>query len=452
MINNEKYNQSSRMRTYKICHKLQEAKGDVGVVIKYVGKRFFNRNLALCDNEKPRANDLKMLYTVENIKKEREVYLASHQIMRVDFRDEDYKLYKYSLKVIREYCDNNSNMSDQERFCLYFFLGNLYSRLHQFSQFGFECGAKHGSSFACEYYDKALVLAEKLKEINFSNITRIFEGKLAKYQAVRVVSGNIDSPESALLSETYIDKEIYDSNDLSLYGLNDLPELFKSIGCMKFSQLVLKLNALDSINHKRFKIVFVSKIFGRKETTAGTYNLRNTVRVLVEKSRPRAKIRCILLHELIHKAMDRTYENGAHPYRENDEKAKQAYSDAMRQVLLNLIDFAEVNGDEDKNKLAFNELVHFCFGDELILNRVTEKNDVRMLSLFKSLKSVFLVYKVSELDVEFITNSLQCLAEVENNSAYIRCIQPLLAYIDHYVIPEMEKYIKEHRWNGRLFS
>lgn len=460
-----KYHQPSLMRTHSVCCRLQKAKGDIGIVIKYIGERFFNRSLALSDNGRARVKELKRLYTPENIEKEYKIDFASNRVHRRDLlNDDDYELYIYAMKIVSEYCDVNSDMSDQERFCLYFFLGGLYSHLRQFFRFVLEFGAEPGS-FALEYYTKALALARQLKEIDLNSITSIFESKIVKHQAISVSHG-FDSMESFLASKTYIDRKIYQNfshhsldglsdkkihsnSNLSLCGLNDLPQLFKSVGCTKFSKLVLKLNALDSLAHKRFKILFVDEM--PEKNVEGSYNQRNTVRVLAHSCQHK-EIRCTLLHELTHKAMDQVFENACCPYRKNNEMSKQAYRSSMRQVLLNLNEFAGVIGDIDRDNLSFNELIHFCFSDEIVFDRVKEKNDIHMLSLFKCLRSVFLDYLVSNLDAEFITNSLQYFIEVESDSAYVHCIQPLLDYINLYVIHEIEKYIKEHPWSGRLFS
>lgn len=461
--NIHRYGECSTNRTYSICRQLKKANGDVGVVIKYIGERF-KQNLESCNSGQPKAKDhkdLHILYTHENIEKEREVYLASNNINRgnsVYFAHAD-ELYRYSLKIVRDYCESNSSISDHDSFCLYFFLGGLYSHLPGWESFP-----------SSENYGKALDFAGRLQGINSSEITTIGQKRLVKHRAISAPYDNVNfnyydtSVEDALLLKTYIDRKIYQNfsldsleglsdekisgkDDLSLCGLNDLPQLFKSIGCTKFSKRVLQLNALDALEHDRFKILFVDEM--AKKTSAGTYNRRNTVRVLVE-SRQREAIRCTLFHELTHKAMDRVFDNASSPYFKNDENAKQAYRASMRQVLLNLIDFAGV-GNMDMGKLAFNELIQFCFNEEkLISDHIKEKNEPYMLSLFGRIQLVFSKYQTSELDVEFITNVFQYLILVENNSAYVRCVQPLLDYIDLYVIREIDEYISRHPSRKRM--
>lgn len=459
--NEVNYNEQRIYQTYSICKALKESSGDVRKeVINYFNNKFFNRSLDTCKKKESerKPNDLHILYTAENIEKERKVQLSFTVVRESrEYFINDKELYQYALEVVENFSLNNSTRDDNASFSLFFFLGTLCSHLSKYEA-------------AYQNYVKAKDFAKESTSIS------ALEKRLAKLQAINISSYNNNddciSSEDALLSKTYLDcevlkvycfrtekedsnlsaKEIFKtySDVFEFCGLNNFLTRFKNIGCTKLSKLVLKLNALDSLNHNRFKILFAYKVPNRAGTgdARGFYNGRNTVRVLVKFDH--SGYESTLFHELIHKTMDRVFNNRCVPYFENDEEAKQAYREAMKGVLLNLIVCGSINDDIKVENLALNEIIPFCFSEQFLANAIKSNKEPGILSLFKGLERVFLNYPIAMLDSEFITHALQYLIHAQNSPSYINCVKPLLDYVEKYVIPKMEEYIHKHPCRDRI--
>ncbi|OAI50303.1 hypothetical protein AYO37_01195 [Opitutia bacterium SCGC AG-212-L18] len=95
-----------------------------------------------------------------------------------------------------------------------------------------------------------------------------------------------------------------------------------------FSASIMKVNALNALEHERFKILFAELLV--EKGVGGKMNLRNTV-VIGDQSE------MALFHELTHKAMNDVFHNPpCLPYAKDDMEARDAYRESMRQVFFKL--------------------------------------------------------------------------------------------------------------------
>ncbi|OAI50527.1 hypothetical protein AYO37_00985 [Opitutia bacterium SCGC AG-212-L18] len=411
---------------------------------------------------------LRDLYTDENITKN----VNAHQVVIKRRRDDKYcDLYEESMKVVVAYLEGNK-FDDEKFFYLCLFKAKIASHLHK--QF-----------LAKENYNKAQLILEKgigssakwVNNIDLGDLRqKLIKGKL-KHQLISSTPLRVGvefpcTSKDALLSKTYLERElkidilravdILKTEQLlsEVVLVNELfDKLFESLQSTKFSRLVSQLNALDALEHPRFSILFIllEEVIDR-----GEFNSRNTIRVYCRGTRVLNKeeilsrinnndndLKRLLFHELIHRAMQ-IFGNNCKPYFKDDELAIKAYRDSMKQVLINIIRAAASDFVINLDNLGLNELVELCFGGNeefLHINRVDE--DVRLL--INSLHCLFGVsYSVKELDLEFITNVTDCIVLLKEDSECHKMIQPLMDYVDKYVIPEIEKYIEGHPRRNQL--
>lgn len=425
--NNElRYSQLSSGRTYSVCKHLSEITNGIQSLINHMARALPRKSVQTCKNDKPKLKSLKDEYTHQNIENGTARYLKSYKVFRQsDLKNADI-IYKLALKSVEKNPIPNSEMNNLNQFCLFFFLGSLFAHIPGYEQ------------PSSESYSIAISLVKKLPDFDLDTL---IIGKLAKHQALPISVQPIQAGASVTLVNALCSKIFFEKG---LVCTDSISELFTDLQCTKFSKLVLQLNALDALYHPRFKILFLSQM--ARNTIVGSYNAKNTVRILY---RTHNDNRLTLLHELTHKAMAQVFYNLSIPYYKDNERAKQAYRESMRQVLFNLVSFTSLKNKA--NGLPLNELVEFCFGEESIENDLKQINDPSILKLFNKLHNVFgRVYSITNLDSEFITHALQYLADVDPDSSYIRCVQPLLNYIDEFVSPEMEKYINGHPCKKRL--
>lgn len=446
------YGQTTKSRTYRFCQLLQDQNNDIHYLLELIHNELFKTRTynTSSDSTEPRAKEVRTSYTHANIEKNlcQANPLARYSQKLIIAAD---KLCRNTLTTILQYFKTNQT-TNYENFCLFYFLGNIFSHLPEL---------RHS---ACQNYHEALRCLsvctfikekeEKFQEIDAARIFKKIQCRLLKHEAL---SFNLNlnhlgrfqiSLIDALTAKTYICKRLFRviySNSFqtqTIFCIKNInvPKIFESISDTRFSKLVLQLNALDSIHHSRFKIIFSETINFFNPRMSGSYNSRNSIRININQT----GVENVLFHELTHRAMDRIFNNRSNPYFKNNQAMKLAYRKSIKQVLINSI--CLISPKLKINNCSLNQLVqrYFTADSKFMTCQSESRKEFYTWRLHDRLRTIFTVYSISDLDREFITNVSQYINEADKESQYFEIIQPLMNFIDMYVIPEMEKYINQH--------
>lgn len=328
-----------------------------------------------------------------------------------------------------------------------------------------------------------------------TNIDTLFTKRLEKHSMQvsgpvykQKTPGTKTSPEKALALKTYYPQEI--TKFLEKLDMIEIFKTFRSKNASQFTKAILDLNALDSLEHSHFGIYVRANIL--KSAAQGYYDSKNKV-VIGEMSTVAMKE--TILHELIHKALDRVFNNDTIPYSKDNVVARKAYHECMREVFLNLIDaifpLDKLEKLKDGEKcyvqnskgeriilifphkwsrlMPLDELIENCFGSyrsgiffyqvsfyfdnayiegeygQKIWSKAGNYSKSNFtVSLIQSLKTVFSgdYYTMSAVDSEFVTQIAEYSLRPEYKGNKI--VKPLEDFLAKYVMPEMQAYIDEH--------
>lgn len=440
--NVKRYGQSSLGRIYCICEELKKANGNVSRVPECIQMRYVKEDDV--SSEAPKVSKARVLFTHENI--EKSLLNRSQPLQRLNEIEltNARNSFQYAEKTVRDYYNSNEGkINCYDDFCLRIFLGSIYSHLGE------------DASLISDNFNKALAYLkdvskqtdERFGHIDKTEMMEVLQMRLSKHKAIPSCNELVaeESPfsfEDVLLSKLYYDD---DSGDFPLSLYSDIWNVFASARSTVFSEMVMKVNALDALFHPRFKII----LKGCSWTLGGTYNQRNCI--VIHSNKIDLQFQKSIFHEMTHKAIDRVFNNSCCPYFKDDLDAKKSYRESMRLVLVNLIPFAY---PMDKiAELPFEQLVENYFTKEIVRLRFLRLStrEPYLWYLYRSLKAVLGgSYSIAALDFEFITNSTDGLLGVEGDSNYIKIIQPLLDYINKYVIPEMRDYVVKHPCKDKI--
>lgn len=397
--------------------------------------------------------------------------------------------YQYALKVIKFYINEDKKINTENKFYLQILLAKLSYR-----------SGKIGSCIVHYTHARTILFhafysknAEDnwSKENHTSKIETKINKKLIRYN-LKIAKGtsnknsqrmDIESPENILASKTYAQESIKFEAGLDMVGFLGL---LNAPQAPEFSKQILLLHALDSINHNKFSIYLLRN--NTESGVKGFYNRKNKVVIYSKIDKEKIDSTKVdentLLHELMHKALDRVFDNNARPYFEDDLEAQKAYHECMKAVLINCIEavipFEELSQFPCNKKccfyfgnkcyqskikfpytwslnMTFDQLVKNCFQDRqlLTLAAIRSKKGQSMLtpyadSLLRKLQILFSgnSYKINVLDQEFITNMTHGFLSPEAQNS--KLIQPLMEFIKNFVLPEMENFIADHPCRNQI--
>jgi hypothetical protein len=221
----------------------------------------------------------------------------------------------------------------------------------------------------------------------------------------------------------------------------DIPQRFnmKSIyeNLMKdpFLKLILQTAAL--FDNPNFHIALLNDSLTSKykksiETSSpvGHYNNYNTIAIAA--NRPFPKMIGTLIHELTHYVMQKLYHNDINPYRRNDKKTEQAFDEAIRYTLCNMLD--------EKHPVRMKDKTIQEIGQELF------SNPNALCDPVKSCFAIFGPYKPKEYHAEFAARLPQAI--VANGHSPL--LQPLMTFFEQYVVPDMKHLLARYPTNYRL--
>lgn len=481
-----RYGQPTRGRRDELCQEFQANGGDVGVLIDRIEKGL--RLKPKMKSGGPSKREIKGKYTFENINKEIESNRVPNSFLHDTERvAKNKELYQWSLGKVQEYEKNVDAMNDHDQFCLNLFKARMSSHLNQKED------VIRYSADAFEAFKRAMANGEVWAEkIDVAWIERKFKWRelIKGGPLLKIEQEKAPSAKNILLSKTYVDLS-------QVKDVEAIKELFKDLEVTDFSRLVLELNALDALEYDRFAIFFEKLTRG-----AGVFNLHNRIQINIDsKSRT-------LFHELMHKAMIRTFPgNATAPYKVGDVEAQKAYRECMRQTLLNLVDaicpidiLAKLKCNKDyeiehagcddlfqffrfphpwSKEMSLDQLVDNCFLERGFLECIgtAGKEKMKLISLGgtriikidekeikvesgkpeysmpiglieKAVKVFGKTYGLADLDTEFITNFIDFTVAVTDHKYVDYILKPLMDYIEKYVVVEMKKYIEGHPRKG----
>jgi len=406
-------------------------------------------------------------------------------------------VYHAALTEILDYLKKQGKqINSRENFFLHILLSSISQRLGNVN--ASDTYIKKGWTIYNEARRSTNPEDKWVSELSADDVNQLFARKYRKY--AMQISGpgyKQKSPESKMSPEQAVAHKTYIGSEVSQFEHKlDMIEIFKSFRTgTNFSKAILYISALDSLEHNTFGI-FASPHIDTPSAQA-YYNWKNKVRVKVSDEKDaKALMQESLLHELMHKALDRVFNNVCAPYYKEDVHGKKAYRECMRQVLLNAIDavfplnsleqldpaeeyrLVNSNGTSSMwvfkhkwsksmsldaliencvgvNALFSNLGLAFCFNNGYILLKNGQRIESRggiynpaelhsnlTASLLSALNLVFVEYQVGEIDGEFITNLTDF--SLFPNFKDEKMVKPLMDYIETYIIPQMQEYIEGH--------
>lgn len=479
------YGQRSARRALDVCKRLNET-GDISELVKSVSQRISKKVIL---NASDTARELsKEHYSEEGINDEINKLERFYNINSKECIAEDRKLYNRSMRVVEEYYqDHLSSMTDHDRFCLKIFLASVSSQLGNNDD-----SIKH-YQIALEILNEAVEKEEDWsKNVEWARMEQKLEKHVAlsREPLLRISDQQKVSFEEALYSKTFINTPYCTVQDMKtvIDGLRKYP----------FSTLVLEVNALNAIYNERFGILVQED----HEEASGLFNLRNTVRVFVNKklngstTMPFRRLEAALFHELTHQALQDIFFNHAMPYSVGDVEAQKEYRECIRQTLFNIVDVifpVEKLSELEPNTayefgvigslnfpykwsrdLTLGQLIENCFSqnglfssskimkcltssDQVLFNdykikkekiKLDDKKLRYVANLIENLNEVVLFYDIAAFDAESITNIMEVM--FVHRSDNMDVISPLMNYIKTRIEPAMGKYIENHPARARI--
>lgn len=468
--NDSKYRQPMKGWTENMCNFLSENRNDVECLIEELASKSYI-----------------------TLKKSGTRARVSSEKLR-----ENKKLYEKTLTIIGNYYnDYNKNselmlMGTRDKFLLHYFWSRLSAHLNNFDD-----AFKHDQEVIKILEEANLNNAneEWMKKYNTKPILMLLNNRMSKHRLIAEGPLSIEAlsseegprkPEEILTSKTYLAK-----GTKKLLSAEEMLKHYEAFRKTKFSTLILKMTALNAVEHDTFGIFFADSIrhgFGKGFYTWGS-------KVHIREIPKNESSTCF--HELTHMAMDRLFGNDCCPYPKDNVKAQNAYRESMRQVILNLVEgiipmheleklecnknyILQLSSDSSARQphiinfphpwsksLSIEQLIENCYGTHGVLNdsldvmhtrlaidgREIQKIDCfslepigsRLETLFESSE----VYDIASYDREFITFMTENLVgdpSYQDSKLY----KPFKDYLEMYVNPEMEEFIAKHRSKSKV--
>lgn len=431
--------------------------------------------------------------------------------------------YEKAVEILNQYCSLHKESIDEEHeFLINYMYGMIYVHLQDYkkavisftqSQEILEKAGKReeeqkkdveSTEKKEEGWTKGL-LGEKLRGDFKKRITKsVLKSEFQK-------SEEIESIEHLLAEKTLVHGRF--KKDLTR---EKVERLVKGMKTCEFNEKILEYLGCSMLEERsRTNVIITEQEISFDRDVRGYYNNKNTVRIIspnykdtkgglpfsliYEKMNMEedARVQDTMLHEIIHWAMNRLFNNHSRPYKRGDTEAIKAHNNAIKEILWNMA--TAILGVEDLKKLKEQNLIK-CKGGQTIDLRLEEAftEDVNVESLAKNIielgklsgqeiisilpidskfdsdlefepkkvggdgevlgrvfnyiKNVFQGYAFEVRDVEFITCVFVpvTLTSGFNDGPLVEVFKPYTDYLDKYVMPELEEAVVNHPKYGLM--
>lgn len=200
------------------------------------------------------------------------------------------------------------------------------------------------------------------------------------------------------LLDRFDKQKMHNAIEVSLHKLIKKHEIIFSI---------FHVIALHAKEDPYFRIDIFATDFNNTSNDAGLYSMMlNRVRMICNPLEAKQLFECTLPHECCHQMMNLLYDNENKPYRSDDAKAKEEYL----RIIEAIKKFENKSGNPGIEKF----------------------------------KEVFVLYNESYYEIECIVKLPEIIAlGYYENTEVQKLLKPLYNYWMKYIMPDIEKYIKE---------